>query len=196
MVALMGNARDAVEERRLRRKGENAEVRAPRRRPSSWRRRKKRAWESIWRCSTVKEALSNQGHSFFLSVQALLREEHAYYGSQGPLFLFDPDRLGLFLAYCAKGSNQSNFPSSVGLHHICMEHANRFLNFLSVPPDNVLHPVFWNISSGFILYHRKEFQLFWCLQSSLNDREPQLPRRLRDGGQRRHGDGHIGNCGK
>ena len=31
----MGNARDAVGERRLRRSGENAKVRAPRRRPSS-----------------------------------------------------------------------------------------------------------------------------------------------------------------
>ena len=60
MEALMGNARDAAEELRLRRKGENAKVRAPRRRPSSWRRRKRRPWESIWGCSAVKEALSNQ----------------------------------------------------------------------------------------------------------------------------------------
>ena len=58
--APMGNARDAAEERRLRRKGENAKVRAPRRRPSSWRRRKRRPWESIWGCSAVKEALSDQ----------------------------------------------------------------------------------------------------------------------------------------
>ena len=35
MEAPMGNARDAVGERRLRRNGENAKVRAPRRRPSS-----------------------------------------------------------------------------------------------------------------------------------------------------------------
>ena len=41
---------------------------------------------------------------------AQIREEHAYYGFQGPLYLFEPCRLGLFLAYCAKGSNRSNFP--------------------------------------------------------------------------------------
>ena len=38
------------------------------------------------------------------------REEHAYSGSQGPIYLFDPCRLELFLAYCAKGSNRSNLP--------------------------------------------------------------------------------------
>ena len=36
--APVGNAKDAAEERRLRCKGDNAKVRAPRRRPSSWRR--------------------------------------------------------------------------------------------------------------------------------------------------------------
>ena len=47
--------------------------------------------------------------------------------SDGPLYLFDPCRLGLFLAYCAKGSNRSNLPwirmpRCLGgrLHHICM----------------------------------------------------------------------------
>ena len=40
---------------------------------------------------------------------AQIREEHACCGSHGPLCLFDPCRLGLFLAYCAKGSNRSNF---------------------------------------------------------------------------------------
>ena len=33
-----------------------------------------------------------------------------YCGFQGPLYLFDPCRLGLFLACCAKGSNRSNYP--------------------------------------------------------------------------------------
>ena len=41
---------------------------------------------------------------------AQIREEHAYCGSQRPLYLNDFCRLGLFLAYCAKGSNRSNFP--------------------------------------------------------------------------------------
>ena len=41
---------------------------------------------------------------------AQIREEHAYCGSQSTLCLFDPYRLELFLASCAKGSNRSNFP--------------------------------------------------------------------------------------
>ena len=124
MEAPMGNAKDAAEERRLRCKADNAKVRAPRQRPSSWRRRKGRPWESIWGCSAVKEALSNQFRSkpvrfpgaqgldtpFSSLYTAQIREEHAYCESQGPLYLFDPCRLGLFLAYCAKGSNRSNFP--------------------------------------------------------------------------------------
>ena len=40
------------------------------------------------------------------------------------------------------------------------------LSFSSFPPDSVHHPGFWNISCAFILYHRKEFQLFRCLQLS------------------------------
>ena len=59
MEAAIGNARGVAEERRTRRKGENAKVRAPRRRPLSWRRRKRRPWESIWGCSAAEEALSN-----------------------------------------------------------------------------------------------------------------------------------------
>ena len=124
MEAPMGNARDAAEERRIRRKGENAKVRAPRRRPSSWRRQTRRPWESIWGCSVTHEALANRSQGkplqfpgalgldipFSLLYTAQTREEHAYYDFQGPLYLFDPCRLGLFLAYCAKGSNRSNFP--------------------------------------------------------------------------------------
>ena len=81
MEAPMGNAKDAEEERRLRRKEDNAKVCAPRPRPSSWRRRKERPWESIWSCSAVKEVLSNQSrgkpvqfpgaeHSFFLCLHS------------------------------------------------------------------------------------------------------------------------------
>ena len=117
MKAPMGNAKDAAEERRLRRKGDNAKVRAPRRRPSSWRRRKRRPWESIWGCSAVQEALSNQFRSkpvrfpgalgldipFSSLYTAQIREELAYCGSQGPIYLFDP-------CNCAKGSKRSNFP--------------------------------------------------------------------------------------
>ena len=46
------------------------------------------------------------------------------------------------------------------LLHTFLEHANRFSSF---PPDSVLDPGFWNISCGFILYHRKEFQ---CVSSA------------------------------
>ena len=122
--APMGNARDAAEERRLRRKGEKAKVRAPRRRPSTWRRRKKRPWESILDCSVVKEAISNQFQGkpvqfpgalgldipFSSLYTAQIREEHAYCRSQQPICLLDPCRLGLFLAYYANLSSCSNFP--------------------------------------------------------------------------------------
>ena len=43
-----------------------------------------------------------------------------------------------------------------------MEHANGFPNFLRFPTDSVLHPGFWNISCGVILYHREGFQLLRC----------------------------------
>ena len=123
LEAPLGNAKDAAEERRPRRKGDNAKVRALRRRPSSWRRRKGRPWESIWGCSAVKEVLSNQSRGKPVQFPgalgldspcsslytAQIREEHAHCGSHGPLYLFDPCRLVLFLAYCAKGSNRSNF---------------------------------------------------------------------------------------
>ena len=56
MEAPMANTRDATEERRLRRIGENAKVPALRRRPSSWR----PPWESNWCCSAFQGALSNQ----------------------------------------------------------------------------------------------------------------------------------------
>ena len=114
----------AAEERRIRRKGENAKVRAPRRRHSSWRRRKRRPRESIWGCSVTQDALANRSQGnpvqfpgalgldipFSLLCTVQIGEEHAYDGFQGPLYLFDPCRLGLFLAYCAEGSGRSNFP--------------------------------------------------------------------------------------
>ena len=60
--------------------------------------RKGRPWESIWGCSAVNEALSNQLQSkpvqfpgalgldipFSSFCTAQIREEHAYCGSQGP----------------------------------------------------------------------------------------------------------------
>ena len=89
----MGNARDASEERRMRRKGENAKVRAPRRRPSSWRRRKRRPWESIWG-SPTKEALSNGSQSKPVQFQGALGLDIPFSPvSQVPLYLFDPCRL-------------------------------------------------------------------------------------------------------
>ena len=92
----------------------------------------------FWVCSVTQETLANR--SRVKSVQFLgalgldipfsppntaqLREKHAYYGFQGPLYLVDPCRLGLFLAYCAKGSKR----------------ANMFPSFSSFPPDSVLPP--------------------------------------------------------
>ena len=49
------------------------------------------------------------GHPFFLFLHSS-DSGRTYCGSQGPIYLFDPCRLGLFLAYCTKGSNRSNFP--------------------------------------------------------------------------------------
>ena len=122
--APMGNAKDAAEERRLRRRRDNAKVRALCRRPSSWTRRKRRPWESIWVVLLSKKLFQTSpgasrfsfqvrwGWTFLFALFTLLRirEEHAYCGSQGPIYWFDPCRLGLFLACCAKGSNKSNFP--------------------------------------------------------------------------------------
>ena len=58
-------------------------------------------------CSISRSAGS--GQSFFFRHYTIFTE-HAYSGSQAPLNLFDPRRLGLFLAYCAKGSSRPNFP--------------------------------------------------------------------------------------
>ena len=76
-----------------------------------------------WALCCAKEALSNLSRvkpvqfpgalgldiPFSPLYIAQIREEHAYWGSQSPLYLFDPYRLELFLAFCAKGSNRSNF---------------------------------------------------------------------------------------
>ena len=98
---------------------------------------------------------------------AQIREEHAYRGSQGPLYLFAPCRLELFLACCAKVRTFRTFCGSScrggrggKLHYICMGRANMSLNFSSFPPDSVPRFGFWNIFFGFILYHLKEFLFF------------------------------------
>ena len=64
-------------------------------------------------CFSVPVSFQERGGWTFLFsplCTGQIREEHAKCGSQGPLYLFDPCRLGLFLASCAKGSNRSNFP--------------------------------------------------------------------------------------
>ena len=103
---------------------------------------------------------------------AQIREQHAYSGSRGPVYLF-PCRLGLCLAYCAKGSNRSNCPWIRLPKWLRWEIASylcgtckQVSEFLKLPLDSALHSRFWNISCGFIQYHRKEFQYFRCLQSS------------------------------
>ena len=161
MEAPMGNAKDAAEERRLRRKGDNAKVRAPRRRPSSWRRRKERPLESIWGCSAVKEALSNQFQGTPVQCPGAL-------GLDIPFFLLslycsDTRRtcvLWVSRTYCswriarrARTSQTfrgSGYRGGLGgrLRRTSVGLANRFPNFLSFPPDSILHPGFWNISQS------------------------------------------------
>ena len=186
MEAPLGNAKDAAEERRLRRKGDNAKVGALRRRPSSWRRRRVRPWESILGCSAVKEVLSNQsrgkpvqfpgalGLDIPLSslYTAQIREEHAHCGSHGPLYLFDPCRLGLLLANCAKGSNRSNFPWILPrwprweiasyLYGACKQVSE----FLKLPSRQCSASRVLDYLLRFPPYHPKGFQFFRCLQFS------------------------------
>ena len=79
--------------------------------------------------------------TFLFPLFAQLRyEKHMRVGgSQGPISLFDPCRLGLFLAYCAKGSNRSNFPWIQmprwlrwgTLLRVCVGRVNRFLKLPS-----------------------------------------------------------------
>ena len=139
--------------------------------------------ERIWGCSVANQALSNRTQGkpvqfpgalgidipFSPLYTAQVREQHAYYGFEGLLYLLASCRLGLFLAYCAKGSNRSNFHQGGPggkLHHICVERANMLPSFSSFLPDSVLPPEFWIIFFVLILYHPKEFQFFRCLQLS------------------------------
>ena len=133
-------------------------------------------------CSVAKEALSNRPRVkpvqfpgalgldiHFSPPHATQIREHAYCGSQGALYLFDPCWLRLFLAYCAKGSNRSNFPwilLPMAEVRNCIISLWSVLNFSSFPPDSVPRPRFWNIFFGFILWHQKEFQFFRCPQPS------------------------------
>ena len=89
----MGNARDAAEERRLRRKGENAKVRAPRRRPSSFGCQTSSLKSVPHQTSSISRC-AGAGHSFFFSTQLKYEKNIAYCGSQAPLYLFNPCRLG------------------------------------------------------------------------------------------------------
>ena len=58
---------------------------------------------SISRCAGV-------GHSFFSSLHSSDTGRACVLWFSRSLYLFDPCRLGFFLAYCVKGSNRSNFP--------------------------------------------------------------------------------------
>ena len=187
MEAPMGNAKDAAEERRLRRKGDDAKVRAPGRRPSSWRRRKRRPWESIWGCSDVQEALSNHSGAsqsgfqvswdwtFLFPLCTRLRYEKnmRIAGLKDLSICLIPAGWGSSWRIARKARTGQTFRGSgcrggLGgrLRRISMELAKRFLNFSNFPPDSVLHRGFWNIFCGSIPYHRKEFQFFRCFQSS------------------------------
>ena len=174
MEAPMGNAKDAAEERLLRRKGEKTKVRAPRRRPSSWRRQKRRPWRSIWGCSVAKEALANRARGkqvqfpgapgleipFPPLYTAQIREEHAYCGSQGPLYLSCSCSWRIVRKVrTARTFRGSGCRGGLGgkLHLTCMERANMFLSFSSFPPDSALRPRFWTILFGSILYHPRSF---------------------------------------
>ena len=81
--------------------------------------RRGQLWESIRGCSVAKAGCRAKPIHFPGALgldipfsplyTAQIGEEHECGGSQGPLYLFDPCRLGLFLACCAKASNRSNF---------------------------------------------------------------------------------------
>ena len=117
---------------------------------------------SVSRCARA-------GHSFFSSVHSTDTERAWYYGFQGPLYLFDPCRPGLFLAYCAKGSNRSNFSWIRLPRWPWCEIASYLYNpckHVSFPPDSVLPPEFLIVFFVFIPYHQKEFQFFRCLRLS------------------------------
>ena len=112
---------------------------------------------------------------FFFSLFTLLRYEKnmRIMGLKGQSICLIPVGWGCSWRIARKARTSPTFRGSGcrggfggRLRRISMELANRFPNFLSFPPDSVLHPEFGNISCGFILYHRKEFQYFRCLQSS------------------------------
>ena len=155
MEAPMGNARDAAEERRFR--------------------RKRRPWESIWGCSVTQEALANRSQGKpvqfpgalgldipFSLCTAQIREQHAYYGFSRSFFFW---RIVRKVRIDRTSSGSGYRGGLVGkLHHICMVRANMFPSFSSFPPDSVLPPEFW--FSVFVPYLPKEFQFFRCLRLS------------------------------
>ena len=109
--------------------------------------------KKLWRTGPRASQLNFQvrwGWIFLFSplYKAKIREEHAYYGFQGPLHLFDQCRLGLFLAHCAKGSSRSNFSWIQLPRWPRWEIASYLYGACSVLP-----PEFWNTFFGFILYH-------------------------------------------
>ena len=184
MEAPMGNAKDAAEERRLRRKEDNAKVRALRRRPSSWGRRNRRPWEifgvvllskNLFQTSPGASRFSFQvrwGWTFFFPLFTLLRYEKnmRIVGLKDFSICLILAGWGCSWRVARKTRTSQTFRAWIRLPRWprweTMGLANRFPNFLSFPPDSVLHPGFWIISCGFILYHQKEFQCFRCLQSS------------------------------
>ena len=126
MEAPIGNAKDAAEERRLCRKGDNAKVRAPRRRPSSWRRRKKADRGRVFGVVLLsKKILQTKIWGKPVKFPCALGLDIPFFPSfccpnSSPTCIFGGPKdqsvclilagWGCSVAYCAKGSNRSNFP--------------------------------------------------------------------------------------
>ena len=148
MEAPMGNARDAAEQRRIWRKGENVKVRAPRRRPSSWRRRKRRPWEMYLgllryprssgepvpgQASSVSRC-AGAGHSFFSSL-------HSTDTGRACVLWFSRSSLSAVrMVRIHRTSRGSSCRGGLGgkLHHICIMRANMFPNFSQCSASRVL----------------------------------------------------------
>ena len=166
---------------------ENAKVWALGRTPSSWRRRKRRPWESIWGCSATQEALANRSQSkpvqfpgalglgkpFSPLCAGQIQEEHAYYAFKGTLYLLDPCRLGAFPGVLYKRFEQIELPVNPATKvprweiasYLCgaCKHVSELLK---LPSRQCSASRVLDYLLRFIRKHPKKFQFFRFLQLS------------------------------
>ena len=176
MKALMGNARDAAEERRLFLKGEKAKVFAPSLTAVELDRAKEATMGKylvLFCCQRSSFQTSSRASQFSFQVrwcwtflfplftQLRYGKNMRIVGLKGHSVCLIPVGWGYSWRIVRKVRTVRTFRGSgcrggLGgrLHLFCTGHANRFPKFLSFPPDSVvLHPEIWNISCGFILYY-------------------------------------------